>query len=600
MVQKLLKRAEVQTQYTWNLATLVASDEQFHEQLGALSTAVNEFAQKYRGQLHQVKTVNQSLDHLRPIQEQMMKLGAYASLNVATDQSNDAAVMLQEQFRLAVAEMTDTLSFFETELLLNDEAILLQAGDASDDNHLYIKELLQKKQHMATPEVEQALSKFSQVFGQPYHIYLMSKLADMKFSDFTVDGTTYPMSFVLFENEWEYQTNHTVRQEAYRVFHEKLSEYQHGFAANFKTELMTQKALADLKGFDSVIDYLLFDQKVSADMYHRQIDVIMEKLSPTMRKYAKLLQEIHGLDKMTYADLKLAVDPEFEPVITIEQTRAYMRDGLAILGDDYLEMVEQAYDDRWIDFPQNLGKSTGAFCHSPYGAHPFILISWTERLRELFVLAHELGHAGHFYFAGATQNIFNTRASLYFIEAPSTMNELLMAEHLIAKAETPRMKRWVYASMISRTYYHNFVTHLLEAAFQRDVYQLVDEQQPISAQTLNDIMLKNIRAFWGDAVEIPDDAGMTWMRQPHYFKGLYPYTYSAGLTLSTAAMKKLSQQEIEIEQWKDMLKAGGTKDPVGLAKMVGVDLTTEQPLQETIQYIDEMVEQIILLSQELG
>jgi oligoendopeptidase F len=139
-------------------------------------------------------------------------------------------------------------------------------------------------------------------------------------------------------------------------------------------------------------------------------------------------------------------------------------------------MVKRAYDERWIDFVQNIGKSTGAFCSSPYGIHPFILISWTERMRECFVLAHELGHAGHFFMAQQAQNILNTRPSLYFIEAPSTMNEMLMANHLNENVRMIRvMKRWVLSTMISRTYYHNFVTHLLEAAYQREVYRIIDQ-----------------------------------------------------------------------------------------------------------------------------
>ena len=150
-----------------------------------------------------------------------------------------------------------------------------------------------------------------------------------------------------------------------------------------------------------------------------------------------------------------------------EESREYIEGALSVLGDDYLEMVKRAFDERWIDFVQNKGKSTGAFCASPYGSHPYILISWTERMREVFTLSHELGHAGHFYLAQQNQNIFDTRPSLYCIEAPSTMNEMLMANYLMEKTDDKRMKRWVLSSIISRTYYHNFVTHLLEAAYQK-------------------------------------------------------------------------------------------------------------------------------------
>ena len=342
-----------------------------------------------------------------------------------------------------------------------------------------------------------------------------------------------------------------------------------------------------------MFDYLLDGQKVSKDFMDRQIDGIMTKLAPAMRKYALLLKDIHGLDKMTYADLKIAVDPTFEPKVSIEESKALLMEGLSILGPEYNQIVKRAFDERWIDFPQNQGKSTGGFCSSPYQAPSYILINRNGQMDEVMVLAHELGHAGHFQYANSHQSVLNTRPSMYFIEAPSTTNELLMARHLIKHAKTEREKTWLQSVMISRTYYHNFVTHLLEAAFQREVYQKVDQKQPLSANILNNIKLSVLRKFWGDAVEIPDWAGLTWMRQPHYFMGLYPYTYSAGLTLGTKVSRMLQDQVIKPNDWINVLKAGGTKTPLELALMVGVDLSTDQALNEVIDEISSIIDDII-------
>ena len=138
-------------------------------------------------------------------------------------------------------------------------------------------------------------------------------------------------------------------------------------AAAYNAKVQTEKVLAGLRGHKSVFDYLLFSQKVERELYDRQIDLIMEKLAPYMRKYAGLIQKVHGLDKMTFADLKLPVDPTYTPKVTIEASREYIEKGLAILGEDYVKMVQTAYEERWVDFAQNKGKSTGGFCASPYG-----------------------------------------------------------------------------------------------------------------------------------------------------------------------------------------------------------------------------------------
>jgi oligoendopeptidase F len=263
-------------------------------------------------------------------------------------------------------------------------------------------------------------------------------------------------------------------------------------------------------------------------------------------------------------------------------------------------MIEKSFAERWIDFPQSIGKSTGGFCSSPYRKGAYILLNWNDKMNEVLVLAHELGHAGHFYFAGQAQNIFDAGAvSTYFVEAPSTMNEIIMAEHLINQSDDPRFKRWVLSSMVSRTYYHNCVTHLLEAHYQREVYRRVEKGEPITANVLNELKLATLKQFWGDAVEIQDYAGRTWMRQPHYFMGLSPYTYSAGLTIATAAFKKIKNGELTVEKWIDVLKAGGSKKPLELAAMADVDLSTEAPLRAMIDYVDEMVEEMIELTEQM-
>ena len=422
----------------------------------------------------------------------------------------------------------------------------------------------------------------------------------MDFGNFIVDGTEYPLSFVLFEDVWEYETDTKIRRAAFEAFSSKIGEYKNTVAALYQTHVQKEKTLATLRGFDSVIDSLLFPQQVERELYDRQIDIIMEKLAPHMRKYAKLLGKIHKIDEMTFADLKLEVDPTYEPTISVEESKKYVEGALSVLGEDYLEMVKKAYDEKWIDFAVNKGKSTGAFCATPYGSHSLILLSWSEKMKEVFVLAHELGHAGHFKLSNENQNIFNADPSLYFVEAPSTMNEMLMSNYLMKTNDEPRFKRWVLSSMISRTYYHNFVTHLLEAAYQREVYKIIDAGGSVQATNLNEIKKGVLEKFWGDSVKIVDGAELTWMRQPHYYMGLYPYTYSAGLTIATQVSNRiLKEGQPAVDDWRKVLKAGGTKTPIELAKMAGVDITTEKPLLDTIEHIGNIIDEIIKLTEDM-
>lgn len=594
-------RSEIEEQFTWDLSTIFKTEEDMQETLNEAVELSKSIEKDYKEKLNTPEMINECLDKMKELMEKVTLVGTYAHLAVSVDQTNVENMGRQIGVSNILSELSSRLSFIESEIIEASEDVIASAIAASDENAHYLKDIMRNKQHALHPEVERVLSSLSSTLNAPYTLYNRAKLADMDFGTFTVDGKEYPLSFGLFEDEWEYEEDTNIRRAAFEAFSKKLREYENTIAGTYQTQVQKEKTMATLRGFDSVIDSLLFPQKVDRELYDRQIDLIMEHLAPHMRKFATLLKEIHGLDQLTFADLKLAVDPEFEPDISVEESKKYIKEALGVLGDDYSEILERAYDERWIDFAQNKGKSTGAFCSSPYGSHPFILISWTEKMREVFVLAHELGHAGHFYTAQQSQNIYGTRPSTYFVEAPSTMNEMLMANYLMKNSDDPRMKRWVLSSMISRTYYHNFVTHLLEAHYQREVYKIIDAGGSVQASTLNDLKRATLEKFWGDTVVINQGAELTWMRQPHYYMGLYPYTYSAGLTVATEVSKRvLEEGQPALDDWKEVLKAGGTKTPVELAQMAGVDITTDKPLLNTIDHIGNIIDDIIKLTEELN
>jgi oligoendopeptidase F len=601
MKKTLKERKDVNQSLTWDLSAIYQTEEQYNSAIQEAQRLTEKIEKTYKGKLNSADIINECLNQYKEAIQVINLTATYAHLAVTVDQNNSENQARNMKLANILSNLESRLSFVRSEIIEADEKVIEQAIEESRENSNFLKEIKRIKKYALHPEVERVLSALSSTLSAPYAIYNRAKLSDMDFGTFHVDGEEHPLSFVLFENEWEFDNDTKTRRAAFEAFSAKLREYQHTIAATYQTQVQKEKTLATLKGFDSVIDSLLFPQKVDRDLYNRQIDIIMEKLAPHMRKYAKLLQRIHKIDEMTFADLKIAVDPSYEPSITVEESKKYTYEALSILGQDYLEMLQKSYDERWIDFVQNKGKSTGAFCSSPYGRHPYILISWTEKMREVFVLAHELGHAGHFNLCHQYQNIFDTRPSMYFIEAPSTMNEMLMANYLMKTNEDIRFKRWVLSSMISRTYYHNFVTHLLEAAYQREVYEIIDKGGSVQASKLNEIKKGVLERFWGDTVTINEGAELTWMRQPHYYMGLYPYTYSAGLTVATEVSKRILEEgQPAINDWREVLKAGGTQTPIELAKMAGVDITTDKPLLNTIDHIGNIIDEIIKLTDELG
>lgn len=597
---ELAQRKDVPVELTWDLSAIYRDEAAFQADEKKALALAKDLEETYRGKLNDPEAINGCVAKYQELCGILTLLTTYRDLAASVDYGDAALQEKNEKTMRLSSELLSRLSFIESEILAQPEETLKTAVEQGGKNRGYLSDLLRQKPHQLEPETERVLKALSPTFNTPYQVYNMAKLADMRFPSFTAEGKEHPLGYSLFEDNYEYEPSTPVRREAFRVFSEKLKDYENVTAAAYQSQVQTEKALATLRGFDSVFDSLLFSQKVTREMYDRQIDLIMEKLAPHMRKYAKLLQKVHGLDKTTYADLKLPVDPGYTPPVTIEDSKAYIEKGLAVMGEDYVEMIQAAYRERWVDFAQNQGKSTGGFCASPYGSHSFILLSWHQRMSDVFTLAHELGHAGHFKACNGAQSLFDTDVSTYFVEAPSTMNELLLGHYLLKTSDDKRFRRWVLSNMVSNTYYHNFVTHLLEAAYQREVYKLVDAGEGVPAETLNRLMRETLEKFWGDAVELTEGAELTWMRQPHYYMGLYSYTYSAGLTVATQACKRIEAEgKPAVEDWKRTLAAGSTKTPLELAKTAGVDISTDGPLLDTIETIGGMIDEICRLTEEL-
>ena len=596
-----MKRSEVPLNQTWDLGLIYQSPQDAWQDTEELKKLADKAEEEYKGKLSDAGTILDCLHMYEKMNEIAAKVSNYFELDMATDFTNSEKVTNANKAESILTDCMTKTSFIESEIVEADGNVLEEAIREGGSVSAFLKKLLRRKPHILKPETEKVLAALGEFMETPYQVYNQAKLSDIRFDSFTVNGKEYPLSYSLFEDQYEYENDTEIRRAAFRNFSDKIKQYENVTATAYNAHVCRDKRMAEIRGFKDVFEYLLFEEEVPRELYDRQIDVIMDKLAPHMRKYAALIKKVHKLDKMTYADLKLSVDPGFESRVSIEEADNYIADGLAVMGPEYVSMVHEAFRKRWIDFATNDGKSTGGFCASPYGVPAsFILLSWQNGMSDIFTLAHELGHAGHFKYCNEAQGFFDTQVADYFVESPSTINELLLTNHLEKTNPDPRFRRWVLGNTIGKTYYHNFVTHLLEAAFQREVYKIVDGGGSVQAETLSAIYKDILSRFWGDSVELTEGAELTWMRQPHYYMGLYSYTYSAGLAISTKMSQRINQEgEPAVNDWKKALRAGSTVNPIEFARLAGVDITTEGPLLDTIESIGAMIDEMWRLTDEL-
>lgn len=600
MVEELKPRSEVSDQLKWDLSNIFETEDIFQETFDNYPKEVEAFSEEYKGNLKDAETVVEALHKYEDLLSTGSYLGQYRMLPVQADSTDGEAVGKMRTVATMLSQVSGKMSFFTSEVLKLSEAELDRVAELEPQFQPWVRKTKKSKKAALAPEVEEALALLNPVLDSFQDIYEGARSHDPDYGTFEVDGVEFPLSFVLYEEVYMYSTNPKIRRSSYDKFNEVLGQYKNTIASAYYNQVLKEKTIATMRGYDSVIDYLLESQEVTREMYDRQIDVIMEKFAPVMQKYITHLKEINGLDKMTYADLKIDVDPEYTQDVSIEESKEIVKHALAPFGQDYVDLMLSAYDERWIDFAQNIGKRSGAFCSTTYKKSPFIMMSYSGLLSDVYTLFHELGHAGQGVLSHKDNSNTGARPSLYIIEAPSTFHELLLTDYLKGKSDDARTERSVLSMMISKTYFHNFVTHLLEAAYQREVYRLIDAGKSFDANKLSELKREVLEQFWGESVELEPGAELTWMRQPHYYMGLYPYTYSAGLTIATQSFLKIKSGESSMENWLDFLYLGGQEAPLEATKVANVDVDTDQALLDTIQYLDESVDRIIELSKELG
>ncbi|MCF1202429.1 oligoendopeptidase F [Streptococcus pyogenes] len=596
---ELKKRSEFPENELWDLTALYKDRQDFLLAIEKALQDIDLFKRNYEGRLTSVDDFTQALIEIEHIYIQMSHIGTYAFMPQTTDFSDESFAQIAQAGDDFMTKASVALSFFDTALANADLDVL----DTLEKNPYFsaaIRMAKIQKKHLLSPDVEKALANLREVINAPYDIYTKMRAGDFDMEDFEVDGKTYKNSFVSYENFYQNHENAEIREKAFRSFSKGLRKHQNTAAAAYLAKVKSEKLLADMKGYASVFDYLLAEQEVDRSLFDRQIDLIMTEFGPVAQKFLKHVAQVNGLEKMTFADWKLDIDNDLNPEVSIDGAYDLVMKSLAPLGQEYTKEIERYQTERWVDFAANANKDSGGYAADPYKVHPYVLMSWTGRMSDVYTLIHEIGHSGQFIFSDNHQSYFNTHMSTYYVEAPSTFNELMLSDYLEHQFDDPRQKRFALAHRLTDTYFHNFITHLLEAAFQRKVYTLIEEGGTFGADQLNAMMKEVLTDFWGDAVDIDDDAALTWMRQAHYYMGLYSYTYSAGLVMSTAGYLNLKNNPDGTKEWLDFLKSGGSRTPLDTAMLIGADIATEKPLRDTIQFLSDTVDQIISYTEEMS
>jgi oligoendopeptidase F len=589
-------RAEIAPEFTWNLDDIFKSWEDWDAARALLESRIDEYA-ALKGTLaqggHRLLSAFQLNDDLGKL---AYTVYFYPSLRYDEDQRDNTVNAKRQQVQALMARWQEATAWFNPELLQIPIETVRQWINANPKLLTYqfsIEEVFRLQEHVLDEKGEFLLSLSSRLSSAPHDSYSALSTADAKFPEVELStGEKVVVSYGQYRAILATNRNQADRRAAFLGHYGTYAASLNTYASLYHAVLQRDWFYARARGYKTTLEAALHGNAIPSS--------VVENLIATSRAGSAPLQRYHRLRKKV---LKLEkYFPYDQSIPLVEWDRRYdyktMLDPIvhatAPLGADYQTRMRQGFDGRWIDVYENLGKRSGAYSAPVYGVHPYMLLNWSETLDDVFTLAHEMGHSMHTMLSHEAQPFVYSDYTIFIAEVPSTLNEHLLLEHMLAKT-TDRSERIVLLQHAIDNITSTFYTQVMFADFELQAHRKVEQDEPITAEVLNALYGDTFRAYHGDAVDQEALTPATWARIPHFFNSPY-YVYQYATCFASAAQlaKTLTagdeaSREVARKRYLDLLRAGGSDHPMTLLKNAGIDLSKPETVQATVDHLESLV-----------
>ena len=487
-----LTREQVPVEQCWNLADIYPSPQQWWEDVARIELDIQTVA-GYKGRLHEgAQLLLGCLQAHESLVARLDRIRIYTYFSLSADGALPENQLMAEQADALIARVETARSFLKSELIALPSGTLAQYLAQETECVAYrplLDELIREHAHMLLPQTEEALAALGESFKAPNTIWQLATAVDMSCAPaHDSNGTEFPVSIASYSAGHSRSTDRTLRQSAYQSLTAGLQQHGATLATTLATHIKQNVVLARLRGYDSATEMILARQRVPNEVYQTVLDVVHDEIAPHVRRLARLRARTLGLETLKRYDLDAPLDPEYAPTISFEESGRQIREAVSLFGGEYSAIIADAFEHRWIDRADNVGKRSGAFSWPVFGVHPYVFLTWRDTFRNAFTLAHELGHTGHYELTMRRhlRSIFSQDALTVLVEAPSTANELLLGQHLLSHTRDRRHRRWLLMQL-AETFTTNMVGALLSAHFERRVYALAEAGKPLPLSTLMEV-----------------------------------------------------------------------------------------------------------------
>ena len=597
------KATEVDPRYTWDLTEIYPSLEAW-EQARDEVLASFEDIQARRGTLgNSANDLYQTLALISDTTRKAARVSAYSSLNADEDLRITDTQERRQLGQIMFSRFNEATAWMQPEILRVGEEVInayLDEDARLERFRFQLDDALRNAPHTLGDEAEETLAFFSQAFASPFNIYGMVANSDIPWPTVTLSNGEEGRIDSQGYGRYRGAENRDDRKLVFDAFWSKWLEYRNSVGAVLTSHLQNQVALAKARNYDSVLQRELFSDNLPPEIYRTLVAEVNAAL-PTLHRYFRLRARMLGLDEMRYYDIYpplVSLDKTFD----IETSKQITLAAMQVLGDDWVEMQKEAMNDRWMHVYPSQGKRSGAYM-SPgaYDVHPYLLLNHNDDYESLSTLAHEWGHAIHTLYSKQTQPFDTVYYSTFIAEIPSTSLELILQDYMSKRAESDD-ERLFYLGSALEGMRGTFFRQTMFAEFELALYEAVERGEALSGEKISEIYGEILRRYHGhdEGVVIIDDLYTNeWMFVPHFYFNMYVFQYATSQTAGTALYARIVEEgEAGVENYKNLLRAGGSDYPYTLLLNAGVDLAQPEPYRAVVAKMNAIMDEMERILEE--
>ncbi|MBE7088202.1 MAG: oligoendopeptidase F [Clostridiales bacterium] len=583
-----MERNLVENKYKWKLEDIFATDEQwekcYEETLNSIDFA------KYAGTLHDKGSLLSYFKETDEFGKLLDKLAVYAHMRHDEDSRIAKYTAYNAKIGALYSKFATQVAFFDSEMASLEEQYLnsLIADEDFSDYDYQLKVIIKHKPYALSESEERLMALSSETLDTFYETFSMIEAIDLPLPEVEYEGEKIKLSHGLYGialHSSDREKRKEIYEKYYKAYISLINTITSNYIGNVKKGVFISKAYK----YDSCLDMALLNEGVDKVVYDNLLHYVNAN-AKTLHRYIADRKKILGYDKLYFYDIYAPLVEDCEISLPFDEAYDYMVKGLAPLGKEYQELLLKAKDERWIDVEETTGKRNGAYSLGCYGIHPYVLLNYRPDTNNMFVIAHEMGHAMHTYFSINNQPFAKSNYKIFVAEVASTVNEVLLLKYMLANTKDEKLKKYLL------NYHLDSIRQTLQrqtmfAEFEYEAHSMVERGEPLTKENLCSLYADIGKRYYGEDIEHDFNISCEWMRIPHFYRAFYVYKYATGIIAAINIVNKiLSEGEQAVKNYFEFLKGGSATDPVSLLKLAGVDLTSKQPFEVAMKEFEETLD----------